>query len=142
MGEAIIRFENGVTCYALQTSQVSSYQAACENGSITILRDGAEFDFRVPGPPDYRGMPTVVTRDFPKVQPVSTVIKIVEDLVHALDTGESTRGGIYVARASLELAFAVIESHVRGGARVDLPLERRNLILNRSRAPREPMYHP
>ena len=112
----------------------------CEKGSITIIDDGEEFDYRGPGPLDSRGRPTIVAREFPDVQAVSTVVNIVEDLAHALDTGQPTRGGIRIARASLELSFAIIESHLNGGARVKLPLERRNLTLDRVRAPRQPKY--
>ena len=140
VGEGIIRFANGVTCYALNHGHGGSYQVVCEKGSITIIDDGVEFDYRGPGPLDSRGRPTIVAREFPEVRAVSTVVNIVEDLAHALDTGQPTRGGIRIARASLELSFAIIESHLRGGARVELPLERRNLTLNRVRAPRQPKY--
>ena len=139
-GEGIIQFDNDVRCYALLTGQRSDYQAICKDGSITIIRDGEEFYFRAPGLPDDRGNPTIVSQEFPSVQAVSTVVNIVEDLAHSLDSGEPTRGGIHIARASLELSFAIIESHLKGGARVNLPVERRNLTLNRVRAPRQPRY--
>ena len=140
VGEGIVQFANGVTCYALNHGHGGSYQVICEKGAITIIHDGEEFDYRGPGPMDRRGRPTIVAREFPEVRAVSTVVNIVEDLAHALDTGEPTRGGIRVARASLELSLAIIESHLNGGARVKLPLERRNLTLDRVRAPRQPKY--
>lgn len=140
VGEGIIRFANGVTCYALDTGLGGSYQVVCEEGYITIINDGEEFDYQGPGPLDSGGRPTIVAREFPEVKAVSTVVNIVEDLAHALDTGEPTRGGIRTARASLEMSFAIIESHLGGGGRVDLPLGRRNLTLNRARAPRQPRY--
>ena len=67
-------------------------------------------------------------------------MRLVEDLVHALDTGEPTRGGVRVARASTEMIFAFIESHRCGGARVTLPLKDCSLRLERNKPPRQPKF--
>jgi predicted dehydrogenase len=139
-GQGIVQFENGVTLYAALTGRGSEYQAICENGSIYIMDDGARIEMRVPGPPDHRGRSTLAPGQFPEVEPASATLNIVEDLVHSLDTGEPTRGGVRVARADLELSFAIIESHRRVGARVEMPLEHRDLLLKRVGAPRQPRY--
>ena len=139
-GHGIIQFENGVTAYGLLTGLGSEYQAVCENGSITAIGDGADWDMRVPGPPDHRGRTALVPGKFPNFEPSSSTLNIVQDLAHSLDTGEPTRGGVRVARAGLELSFAIIESHVRGGARVELPLKDSRFKLKRVREPRKPMY--
>ena len=53
------------------------------------------------------------------------------------------RGGVRVAYASTELLFACIESHRRGGARVEIPLKNNPLrFIRRDRAPRQPRYAP
>ena len=63
--------------------------------------------------------------------------------MHSLDTGDPPRGGARLARTNMELIFAFIESHVRGGARVELPLQAgRPYRLERDRAPRQPKYEP
>ena len=80
--------------------------------------------------------------EFPEVEPASTTLNLIEDLVHSLDTGEPERGGVRVAYANNELLFAFIESHLRGGARVELPLQDSKLYLLRDRAPRQPLYEP
>ncbi|HEX2185684.1 MAG TPA: hypothetical protein VHN78_09290 [Chloroflexota bacterium] len=69
---------------------------------------------------------------FPAFTRASTTLRLVEDLVQALDTGTPTRGGIGVAWVNAELIFALIESHRRGGARVRLPLRQNPLTLARS----------
>ena len=140
LGHGIIQFKNGVTAYALLTGLGSQYQAICEQGTITAIADGAEWDMRVPGPPDHRDRTTLVRGEFPDFEPSSATLNIVKDLVHSLDTGEPTRGGVRVARAGLELTFALIKSHRRGGARVKLPLEGSDLKLKRDRAPGRPKY--
>ena len=61
---------------------------------------------------------------------------MVEDLVHSLETGQPPRGGVRVARASTEMIFAVVESHLEGGSRVELPLADCRLRLDRRRPPK------
>ena len=62
---------------------------------------------------------------------------------HALDSGEPTRGGVRVAHANLQLIFGMIESHRRGGVRVDLPLRESPLRLRRRNVrPGRPRYSP
>ena len=67
---------------------------------------------------------------------------IIEDLVQALDTSGPTRGGVRVARAADELTFAFVESHLRGGARIDLPLQGSRLRLDRNPEPRPVLLEP
>ena len=54
----------------------------------------------------------------------STVVSV-EDLCNSLDTGENPRGGEHgaVARGNIDLIFGFVESHVRGGKQIDLPLK-------------------
>ena len=40
-----------------------------------------------------------------------------------------------------ELIFAFVESHVRGGARVELPLEGCKFRLERDQSPRQPKFN-
>jgi len=139
-GQGIIQFENGVTLYAALTGRGSEYQAICENGSVYIMDDGARIEMRVPGPSDHRGRSSLAPGQFPDDEPASAALNIVGDLVHSLDTGEPTRGGVRVARVGLELSFAIIYSHRRGGVRVEMRLEHRDLLLKRVHAPRQPRY--
>ncbi len=140
-GHGIIQFEDGVTAYALLTGRKGEIEAICERGALTSLRGGLNWQLRRDGV-DFKGRSSLVPGRFPRYQRASTSLRIVEDLVKALDTGETTRGGVRVARAGAELIFAFIESHRRGGARVELPLDRSRLKLKRDRAPRSPRYEP
>lgn len=139
-GEGIIHFANGVTAYALLTPRGVEFEAICENGAISALNDGLEMQLRRRVPVDPQGRTGLQSVDFPAVAPASSTLRLIEDLVHALDTGEPERGGPRVSLASTELIFALIESHCRGGARVHLPLEHRTLRLQRQRGPNQPKY--
>ena len=132
----IFQFENGVTGYALLSGNRRMFEAVCERGAMTV--DEARNEWLLREHSDEAGAPG----SFPDFEQASTTLKLIEDLVHSLDTGEPERGGVRVAYANNELLFAFIESHLRGGARVELPLEGSNLYLLRDRAPRQPLYEP
>ncbi len=141
-GHGIIQFENGVTAYALLSGRGSEFEVVCEKGVMTAIENGDTWLLREQGPPDHRGRNAMVPGTFPHFEHASTTLAIIEDLVHSLDTGEPPRGGVRVARASTELLFAFVESHRRGGARVEIPLKDSKLYLFRDRAPRQPRYAP
>ena len=127
-GQGMIQFSNGVTVHALLAQL--GWEAICEQGSITSFRDGAMWQIRRQNR----------LESFPRFEHTSSGANIVKDLVHALDTGEPTRGGVRVAHASTELIFAFMESHLRNGERVELPLKGSKLRLERDRGPRQPRF--
>ena len=142
VGHGTIQFQNGVTAYALSTGRGSEFEAVCEQGVLTSMESRDEWHLREPGPKDHRGRRILVPGKFPEFERASSTLRLIEDLVHSLDTGEPPRGGVRVALASTELIFAFIESHRRDGARVDLPLKDRSLRLLRDRAPLQPLFKP
>ncbi|MCX6044000.1 MAG: Gfo/Idh/MocA family oxidoreductase [Chloroflexi bacterium] len=141
VGEGIVHFANGVTAYMLVTPRSSDYEVICENGALTAYVDGLEWQLRQRVPVDPHGHTGFMGRPFTEPEPASATLRLIEDLVQALDRGEpATRCGPRVALASTELIFAFIESHRRGGARVTLPLQARNLRLQRNATPHKPKF--
>ena len=143
-GHGMLQFEDGVTAHLLdgRGARVRDYEAICERGSVASRNNGGDWELRREGPEGRRGHRPIVLGEFPEFQPASSGLLIVEDLVHSLDTGEPPRCGVRVARASTELIFGIIESHIRGGARVELPLTDSKVRLQRDRAPRQPKFQP
>ncbi len=141
VSHGVIQFENGVTAYAVLSPREIEWEASCERGTLTAW-PGSQYRLREEGPPGYRGSPTMVAGRFPRYKPYSSNLRLVEDLVHSLDTGEPPKGGARAAHAGTELIFASIESHLRGGARVELPLEGSKVHLRRDRDPRPPRFRP
>ncbi|MCZ6678207.1 MAG: Gfo/Idh/MocA family oxidoreductase [Candidatus Poribacteria bacterium] len=141
VGGGIIQFENGVTAYAVTPSREIEWEVNCEHGSLTAWPGGV-YRMREAGSPGYRGRATMTDAPFPDYEPASPNLRLVEDLVHALDTGEPLVGGVGAAHAGTELIFATIASHLRGGARVELPLKDSAIRLQRVRDPRQPRYGP
>ncbi len=140
VGHGILQFENGVTAYALNSGRGMEVEAIGDRGVVTGMRNGIEWHVREQGAEDHRGRPQLVPREFPDFEPASSTVRLIEDLVRSLDTGEPPRGGVRTARANTELIFAFVESHVRGGARMELPLTGSRFRLQRNRPPREPKY--
>ena len=141
VGHGILQFENGVTAYALNSGRGLEVEAVGQHGVVTALGNGEEWQIREPGGKDHRDRAVLVSGAFPAFERASSTLRLIEDLVHALDTGESPRGGVRLARANAELIFAFIESHLRGGARVELPLEGSKYQLQRDWTPRQPKLH-
>lgn len=140
VGEGLVAFQNGVTAYLLTTPRSADCEVICEHGSLTALNDGLTWQLRRRQPIDAQGHTGLLDAPYPEPPRVSSTLRLIEDLVQALDTGQPTLGGPRVALAGAEVLFALIESHRRGGARVKLPLQERNLRLQRTVAPRQPRY--
>lgn len=138
--EGVIQFANGVTAYALLSPQQGEFEAVGTRGRIRAISDGREWDFRMADPDDEWGRALTIRRSFPEVLQKSSTLRLIEDIVESLDTGAATKGGVRVAYASTELIFAFIESHRRGGARIQLPLEDSTVRLRRDRQPRQPVF--
>ncbi len=136
-GQGTIQFENGVTAHALLTPRSSEWEAICERGTVTCWNNGWQWHIRkqqdIPGWRACR-----VPEVFPEFERTSSTANLIKDLVRALDTGEPTRGGVRCAYASTELIFGVIESHLRNGARVELPLTDSKVRLQRNPTARHP----
>ncbi len=142
LGEGIIEMENGVRIYALLSHQSSEFEAVGTKGRIKSIRDGREWDFRISDPTEANPQSLTLRRSFPDVPHRSSTLRLIEDIVHSLDTGEPTKGGVRVAYASTELIFGFIESHRRDGVRVPIPLTESNTRLDRNKPARQPLFKP
>ena len=141
-GEGIIRFENDMVGYALMTPRKYEQEIMCERGIFTVYQNGRKMEFRPATPPDPRGRFKFGWGEFPPFEPASTTLRIIEDLVHSLDTGEPSRGGTHVARANLEIIIAFIASGMNGGTPVKLPLKNSKLRFQRDFDPSGADFRP
>ena len=139
VAHGMIQFQNGVTAYALLSPRSSEWEAICEHGSLTCRNNGWRWDIcRQADIPGWGA--SFAPAQFPEFNNTSSTANLIKDLVHALDTGGSTRGGVRAAHASTELIFAFMESHLHNGERVDLPLKGCKLRLLRNRGPHQPKF--
>ena len=131
--QGTIAFANGVLAHLVATPGAPTHHAYCEQAELVATASDARFEVRRDGeatrPLDYA--------------PASSTLRLIDDLVQALDTGELPRGGIAAAYANTELLFALLESHRQGGIRVSLPLGDSPLVfVPANLAPRQPKYAP
>jgi predicted dehydrogenase/sugar phosphate isomerase/epimerase len=138
----IIQFQNGVVAYALLSGRGSDYDIICERGAISCIDRGRLWQMRQLQPPDAYGVELSEFVPFPDFERRSLSLTLLEDLVHALDTGEKPKGGVRLARDITEMILAFIVSHQRGGARVELPLVDVELRHRRLKPPKQPRYEP
>ncbi len=136
----MFQFENGVMAYCLNSGRGLEVEAVCEHGTVTALNNDEDWEVREPVGTDDRGRNMLGPGPFPDFERRSSTLNLVKDFVHALDTGEPTRGGIDRAHANMELIYAFVESHIQGGARVHLPVAHRTRRLLRDRSPRDPKF--
>lgn len=131
MGNGYLAFENGVRAYArmLPTGGASwEFEVIGESGRIRSLANGRHFEWWQTEPGVRRGEP--VRHLFPRPQRLESAgVRAVRDLVRCLDTGGRPLCSGEDGRAVLEIAIALRQSHRRGGARVDLPLADRSLLI-------------
>ncbi len=136
-GTGTIMFENGVLGYGLDSSRRAEVEAICERGMIAALNNGVEFRTRSKDMDSSEDGPNL------EFEQKSSTLILVEDIVSALDTGEPTRGGAEVAYWNTQIIFGMIESHRRGGARVELPLTNHGLrFIRHGHAASQPKYTP
>ncbi|MEX1020392.1 MAG: Gfo/Idh/MocA family oxidoreductase [Litorilinea sp.] len=140
VGAGTIFFENGVTASMLLTPRGLEVDAIGTEGALSAFNDAQEWLLRTRQISSPGRTSLLPAEGFQPPEPASSTLLLIEDLVHSLDTGEPSRCGPRVALASTEVIFAFIESHRQGGARVELPLVKRDLRMQRNHTPKTPKY--
>ena len=139
-GQGVLEFEDGVPAYLLNSGRGHDVDAVLDGAVASSWNGGREWRVRVAE--GAGGQSAFVQADLPDFEVVDTAVALVRDLVATIDGDHAPRGGVRTVRAHTEAIFALIESHLRGGARVELPLSGSDLRLERDLAPRQPSYDP
>jgi predicted dehydrogenase len=125
-GVGLMRLTNGVMGHILNTSLWCDFEAICHDGAIRMMNNGVDFEVRRRQPVSGGRYHEFHPEPFPAYERTSATVRLINDLVHALDTDGETRQGVRKAVQTAEIAFGLIESHRQGGARVSIPLARRD----------------
>ena len=123
-GDGVILFDNGVTAHLLHTNRYE-YQVNCERGVVGTFNDTLGFFMRKGTPGSFEEV------QFPQFTPSSPTVNLIDDLARALDTGQPPSGGMESARHGVEIMVAILESHLRGGERIEMPLVESALRMHR-----------
>ena len=122
-----IEFEGGMEGYTIPAGN-HDYEVIGTAGTIRGVNNGTDWAWRKP---EKIGDRWTYFRDapFPPVEPTSSTLSCLEDLVDAHEAGRPSLGHVEVAHHATEICLAVAESHRQGGIRVALPLENRDLYV-------------
>ena len=126
--------------FLLDSGRSFEVEVVCERGIVTTLGNDHEWQVREEGGVNQRGRAVLRPGRYPAFEHSSPGVHLIMDLVHSLDTGAPTRGGVRIARTNTELIFACLESHRNGGSRTALPLAGSELSLEREVTPRQPRF--
>jgi predicted dehydrogenase len=129
MGNGYLAFANGVRGLArMWPCGAASWECEVlgETGRIRSLNNGQAYEWWQMERSG--GKSHLAERLFPRPQRLqSPGVRVVQDIVHCLDTGAEPRCSGVDGRAVLEIAVALRQSHREGGRRVNLPLADRSL---------------
>jgi predicted dehydrogenase len=119
-----LRFDGGVRAWSVPGAYWE-FEVIGTEGTVRSLNNGAGASLRLAGQ-NGSGWQEV---ELPPVEPASTVVCCLEDLVHAHESSASSRGHIEVTHHITEACLAVAESHRRGGGWLELPGVDRDLYV-------------
>ena len=131
MGNGYLVFDNGVRAYLRSTPCGAApweVDVIGTTGRIRSINNAETFELIRPVPGGRRGRGVPATCPFPwPVRMQGMGLTIIDDIINAIETGDAPKCSGEDGRAALEVAIALRESHRRGGVKVNLPIEDRNL---------------
>ena len=122
-----LRFDSGVEAWSVPAAGWE-FEVIGMEGSVRSLNNGAGATLRKAVSSQGR-RPGWEDAALPQIEPRSTVVSCLEDLVEAHESGRQSRGHIDVTHHITEACLAVAESHRQGGAWVELPIQDRDLYI-------------
>ncbi|MFL2745910.1 MAG: Gfo/Idh/MocA family protein [Dehalococcoidia bacterium] len=138
-GFGILHFSNGVKGYYCSSGVHHEVKVVGDKGVVNVLNNGLTWVLD-PVPYDESNVNSGYSNSFPKFAQESSTLKLIEDIVSQLDGRQETQGGIRAARDATEVIFALIQSELTNGSKINFPLEGSEIILRRNISARKPKY--
>ena len=138
-GFGILHFSNGVKGYYCSSGVHHEVKVVGDKGVVNVLNNGLTWVLD-PVPYDESNVNSGDPNSFPKFAQESSTLKLIEDIVSQLDGRQETQGGIRAARDATEVIFALIQSELTNGSRINFPLEGSEIVLRRNISARKPKY--
>ena len=131
MGNGYLAFANGVRCFlrGMPTGPAFwEFDVIGSEGRVRLVNNNAGVEYTIMAPEPHSGRRVPLQAPFPWPTVIEgTGVTVVRDLMHAMESGDAPRCSGEDGRAALEIAVALRESHRRGGVKVMLPLQDREL---------------
>ena len=131
-GNGYLVFDNGVRGFlrSLDCGPIAArdFDVLGTQGRIRIMEGLNEYEFWKSVPSGPEGSMQQARMPYPMpLRPQGMGLTIIDDILNSVEIGGQPRCSGVDSRQALEVAVALRESHRRGFARVDLPLEDRSL---------------
>ena len=121
-----LQFEGGIEAWTVPVGHWD-FEVWGAKGMIKGLNNGMDW---VERQPTAAGRHTIYPeKPFENVPPYSATLYCLEDLVRAHEEGRPALGNVEVTHHATEICLAVAQSHLEGGAWIDLPLQNRDLYI-------------
>ena len=125
-GHGYVCFKNGAEYFLVpQGGLCMETTVVCAKAAFRCMNDGDSMRMWVKDPESRARFVKEVPFETP--EPASSMLRAVNEIVECLDNGGNTRCNFHDGLIGLEMGMAFWESHRRGNARVDWPLEDRSL---------------
>lgn len=121
-----LRFAGGVDAWSVPAGNWE-FEVLGTKGAIRAENNGAGVTLRTAAGAGRR--PDLAPAPFEVPEPRSPVVACLEDLVDAYESGRPTRAPVDLSAHVVEACVAVVESDLRGGVWIDLPLANRDLYV-------------
>jgi predicted dehydrogenase len=131
MGNGYLAFANGARAFlrGMPTGPALwEFDVIGSEARVRLINNNAAVEYTVMATDGRSHRKVPMQSAFPLPTTIeATGVTIVRDLINAIETGNDPRCSGEDGRAALEIAIALRESHRRGGIKVRLPLEDREL---------------
>ena len=122
-----VRFHNDTDAHVVPTPCMHEYELTCTKGYMRSMNNGLRWMLRKPVSPS--GGIVWGEAEFPEFEQISPTVRCIVDLVDSIESGRPSRGNVDIARKTMEISMALVESHRQGGVRVDVPIADRSLYI-------------
>ena len=140
-GFGVLHFSNGIKGYYCSSGVYHEVKVIGDQGVVTVSKNGLSWILdKVPYDESNINSKDSNSNSFPKFKQESSTLKLIEDIVSQLDGVQETRGGIQAARNATEVIFALIQSELSNGSKINLPVEGSQIILKRNISSRKPKF--
>jgi len=140
-GFGVLHFSNGIKGYYCSSGVYQEVKVVGDKGIVNVINNGLSWILdKVPYDESNLNPRDPNSNSFPKFEQESSTLKLIEDIVSQLDGVQETKGGIQAARDATEVIFALIQSELTNGSKINLPLEGSEIILERKVSAKKPRY--
>ena len=128
MATYTLEFDNGVFATTIPAGEGGEFEVFGSNGAMRVINNGTGIRLRTKQ--EMKGVrPTWIKTPFPEPEPSSAVVRCLENLVRAHESGQPSLGNVALTHHITKACIGVSESHRINATWIDLPIINRDLYI-------------